>query len=87
MLDYLFCVQENASPIWTLLVDSAQMTLGAVMCLLVVIQFIREVHQMYKVTEHFRLNRYMNILVWEGTIYFLVYVNVSSCLPFPLLCN
>ena len=56
------------------------MTLSALMCLLVVIQLIREALQMYKATKRFQLNGYMNLLVWEGMIYFLTYVDVSSFL-------
>ena len=77
VLDFSFCVQQNTSPIWSLLVNSAQITLGALICLLVVIQFIKEALQMYNATKHFHLNRYMNLLVREGMIYFLAYVHIS----------
>ena len=87
LLDFSFCVGQTSSPIWTLVVDSIGIALGALMCLLVVIRFIREALQTYKATKHFRLNRYMNLLVRESMIYFLVYVYVSSFLLFPLLCN
>ena len=31
---------------------------------------------MYKATKRFQLNRYMNLLVGEGMIYFLAYVHL-----------
>ncbi|KAH0835016.1 hypothetical protein J3R83DRAFT_10741 [Lanmaoa asiatica] len=49
----------------------AQIAFGALMCLLVVIQFTKEALQMYKGGQGFRLNRYMVLLVREGIIYFL----------------
>ena len=80
-------MEQNPPSIWPLLVDSALIPLGALMCLLVVIQFIREALQMHKVTKRFCLNRYMNLLVREGMIYYLVYVQVSPSLLFPLPYN
>ena len=82
VLNLSFCVQENVPPVWPLLLDSVQITLGALMCLLVVLKFIKEAHQMYKATKHFRLNRYMNLVVREGMIYFLAYAQISSFPPF-----
>ena len=82
VLNFSFCVPQNIPPIWALLLDSTQITLGALMCLLVVLKFIKEAHQMYKATKHFCLNRYMNLLFREGMIYFLVYVQVLSFPPF-----
>ena len=82
--DFSFCMVQSRSTgsliVNILLVNGAQITLGALMCLLVVIRFIRESLQMYKTTKRFRLNHYLNLLVWEGMIYFLVYVHVSSFL-------
>ena len=69
---------QGGSAIWPEIIDAAQIALGALMCLLVIIQFIKESLQMYKATKHFRLNRYMNLLVREGMVYFVAYVHVSS---------
>lgn len=57
-----------------------QITLGGVMCLLIAIQFVRTSLQMYKATKRFQLNRYVNLLVREGMLYFLAYVHVLSYL-------
>ena len=66
---------EIAHPaIWVEIMYSVQITLGALMCLLLAIQFIRESLQMYGATKRFRLNRYMNLLAREGVVYFFTYV-------------
>ena len=44
------------------------------MCLLVAFQFIKQSLQIDNVTKEFQLNRYMNLLVREGMLYFLTYV-------------
>ena len=67
-------------------IGGVHIALGTLMCLLGVIQFIREVLQMYRATKCFRLNCYMNLLTREGVIYFLVYVQVSSFLLFHVAC-
>ena len=86
--DLSFCVVQFSSignsVIVILLVGSAELALGALMCLLVVVQFIRELLQIYKATKRFRPNHYTILLVREGMIYFLAYVHVSSFLPYPL---
>ena len=71
VLDYSFCVaQYYGSPIFPEVAAVIQMALGALICLLFAIQFIKESFQMYKVTKQFQLNRYMNLLVREGMVYF-----------------
>ena len=54
-----------------------QITLGALMCLLIVVQFVKELHRVYKVTKKFKLNHYIKCLVKEGMIYFIMYVILS----------
>ena len=85
VLDYSFCVTHFDLSTWAVAVDAVQVTLGALMCLLVVIQFIKESLRMYKGTKRFEFNRYMNLLVREGIFYFLAYVHLLSLLQFPLL--
>ena len=68
---------QNGFPIWPEAVLAVQITLGALMCLLVAIQFVRQSLQMYRVTKRFELNRYMSLLTREGMFYFLAYVHVS----------
>ena len=48
------------------------------MCILAIIQFVRQSLQMYRVTKQWQLSKYMNLLVKQGIFYFFVYVLVSS---------
>ena len=82
VLDFSLCVMQYSPFVLGLLVDSAQIALGALMCLLVVIQFIRESLQMYKATKRLQLSRYTKLLVREGMIYFLTYVHVPPSFHF-----
>lgn len=59
-------------------VDGVQLTLALIMFLLVVVQFVKESLQMYKATNRYQLNPYMNLLVREEMLYFLAYVRFSS---------
>ena len=86
-LDLSFCTAQYNTLVWALIFASAQITLGTLMCLLAAIRFVTEALQMYKATKDFYLNHYMNLLVEECMVYFLVYVHVSSFIPFPLSCN
>ena len=77
-LDYSFCdMQIGYSPIWVEIINPVQITLGAFMCLLIAIRFMKESLQMYNATKRFQLNCYMNLLAREGIIYFLAYVHAS----------
>lgn len=64
-----------------LLIDSAQIALGALMYILVAARFIKEALQMYKATKRFELNHYTILFMRESMIYFLVYVFISSFPP------
>lgn len=87
MFGFSFCMVQSDTLIWSNVVDIIQITLGAVMCLLIAAQFIRESLQMYKATKQFQPNRYLNLLVREGMIYFLTYVRVPSFLAFHFHCT
>lgn len=78
VLDFRFCVIQPGLAMWLEMAQIVQITLGATMCLLVAVQFIRESLQIYKVTKRFQVNRYMNLLAREGMIYFLAYVHVLT---------
>ena len=89
VLDVSYCVLQ---PGHTALLETAiivQITLGVSMCLLVAIQFIKELLQMYKATKRFQMNRYMNLLAREGMTYFAAYVCVPirSHISLPMLLN
>ena len=77
VLDFSFCMLQNGFPVWLEAVTAVQITLGALMCLLVTIQFIRQSLHMYQVTKRFEPSRYMNLVAREGLLYFLAYVCLS----------
>ena len=84
-LDFSFCDFQFGVPPWVIaVVDAVQITLGALMCLLVIIRFVRESLQMYTVTRRFELSRYMNLLTRDGVFYFLGHVHVLFFDLFPL---
>ena len=86
VLDASFCMLQASSPlaIWAeIAIDIVRITLGALMCLLVAIQFVRQSLQMYRVTKQFELSRYMNLLVREGMFYFLAYVHIPLLFLLP----
>ena len=59
---------------WTIAPTVVKLAPSTVMCILVAAQFVRDSLQMYQATRTWQLNRYMNLLVRDGFLYFLVYV-------------
>ena len=57
--------------------------LGATLLILAVIQTLKQSINMYKATKQWQPNRYMERLVRDGVLYFLVYVSVFTSLSFP----
>ena len=68
---------QPTPPIWTQVADILQITHGAAVCSLGIVQFVIQSRQMYRVTRQWQPNRYMVLLVREGILYFFAYV------PFP----
>ena len=68
------CAPVKVSPVFADLQTIVQLTLGGLMCLLVVIQFIKESIRMRRVAKQFLFSEYQKVLVWEGVVYFTVYV-------------
>ena len=64
--------------IWAKVANILQIAHAAVVCILGVVQFLRQSFQMYRVTKRWQINRYMSLLVKQGIIYIFVYVPVSS---------
>jgi len=56
---------------WNKASSITQLIHAAVMCTLVVIQFIWESLRMYKATKQWQLNRFINLFVMEGVLYFI----------------
>lgn len=77
-----FCAVQATPVIWTQIATSLQITQGGAMCILAIIQFVRQSLQMYRATKLLQFNRYMSLLARQGILYFFVYVLVPwSSLP------
>ena len=86
ILDFSFCTPQPISLIWTNIATILGIVHGGVMCILTIVQFVRQSLQMYRVTRRWQLSQYMSLLVKQGILYFLAYVPVSlsSSLSFEL---
>ena len=77
-LGYSFCVVQLSSLIWMEVADILQITHGAAVCILGIVQFVIQSRQMYRVTRQWQPNRYMVLLVREGILYFFAYAPFLS---------
>lgn len=57
--------------------------LSAMLLILAIVQTLKQSLTMYKATERWQPNRYMERLVKDGILYFLVYVSAFPALPSP----
>ena len=78
ILDFSFCVVEPTSVIWTKAATISEITHATAMCMLALVQFVKQSLQMYRATKQWQINRYMGLLVRQGILYFVVYVPISS---------
>ena len=67
---YTFCIVQPTQPIWMEVADILQITHGAAVCILGIVQFVMQSLQMYRATRQWQPNRYMVLLVREGILYF-----------------
>ena len=77
LLDLSFCVYQSNILIWTKVSAILQITPSGTLCILAIIQFMRQSFQMYQVTKHWQLNRYMRLMTKQGILYFFACV----CIP------
>ncbi|KAF8126822.1 hypothetical protein EV363DRAFT_1173633 [Boletus edulis] len=70
VLDVTICTVMISTATWNNASVILPFILGAVLCTLVVAHFVRESLQMYRVTKRWQLNRYTNLLVRDGLLYF-----------------
>ena len=84
IINFSFCNVSWSSAAFVADVYDAipRFVLGAMLLILAVTQTLKQSVHMYKTTKKWQLNRYMEQLVRDGIIYFLVYV--SEFLPPPL---
>ena len=78
---------DPTSFIWGEVIAILQITHGAAACFLAIVKFARESLEMHCATSprRWQLNRYMNLLLKQGILYFLVYVPSHLFPPFPSL--
>lgn len=83
---FSICVTDpNASLIWSQVSIGLQMVHAATLCILAIIQCVRQSLQMHRATQRWQLNRYMSLLGKQGILYFIVYVPIPSLLLLPSL--
>ena len=81
VLGFSLCPQQFIPTTWIQVdtaIDTVQIALSALICILNAFPIIREFLQMYKATRRFQLNRYTNLLVKEGIAYLFMYVYIIS---------
>lgn len=75
------CIVEPSSPISTKPGTILRIINGTAIFVFAIVQFVRQSLLMYRVTKQWQINRYMNILVKQGILYFFVYVYLLRCVP------
>ena len=84
VLDFSVCRPQESTPLWLQdVLTAVQVTLAGSMCLLVVIRFVKESLQMYKMTKQLQISCYLNLLARDGMFYFVAYVMS----PLPPICS
>ena len=83
--DVSFCVVQPHTLIWTKVAGIVQSILSGTMCILAIIQSMRESFQMYRVTKQWQLNRYMRVMTEQGILYFFACVCIHSLVSNPEL--
>ncbi|KAG9315344.1 hypothetical protein JVU11DRAFT_4487 [Chiua virens] len=74
----LYCGISVAPPLEEIILEqvayASLIIFGATLCVLAVVQFVRQSFQMYRVTKQWQLNRYINALVKQGIVYFFAFL-------------
>jgi len=71
ILDMSFCsMQLSTQSVWHMVSIVSQIVHGALLCTLVIIQFVWQSIQMYRATQRWELSKYINLMVKQGIIYF-----------------
>ncbi|KAF8125313.1 hypothetical protein EV363DRAFT_1104055, partial [Boletus edulis] len=85
--DFSFCNASyvNAPRLYGLAIAAPRLVLGGALLMLAVFQTLKQSVVLFKATKQWQPNQYMQKLVKDGIIYFVVYVSISSCAlcPFP----
>ena len=85
--DFSFCdASTNNTPYFVGVVNlGPRLILGATLLILAVAQTLKQSVNMYKAKQQWQPNRFMERLVRDGILYFLVYVLVSPSPSFPFV--
>ena len=79
VIDFSFCqgLVSNTSFHLALAITTLGMILGIMLLMLAVITTFKESVVLYKVTKQWQPNRYMQLFVKDGILYFVAYVSLS----------
>ena len=77
LFDMSICNGVIRTEMCGILCSIVQFVLGTVMCMLMAAKFVRDSLRMYQATRTRQLNKYINLLVRDGLLYFIVYVPSS----------
>ncbi|KAG9315358.1 hypothetical protein JVU11DRAFT_4503 [Chiua virens] len=69
ILEYSLCV-VGVEPTWGQVTNVMQIAFAVALCLLAIIQFVKQSLQMYRITKQWQPNLYMKLLVKQGVLYF-----------------
>ncbi|KAF8419132.1 hypothetical protein L210DRAFT_873189 [Boletus edulis BED1] len=86
ILDFSVCgasVDKLGNVFYAVYFIPLRLVLSVLLAILAVFQTLKQSFEMYKVTNQWQPNRYMQKLVKDGVFYFIMYVPISSC-PFCL---
>ncbi|KAF8553933.1 hypothetical protein OG21DRAFT_1603838 [Imleria badia] len=61
---------QAALLVWTKVATIFQIIHGATLCILAIVQSVRQSLQMYRATKQWQLDQYMSLLVRQGVLYF-----------------
>ena len=87
VVDFSFCnnsLSDTAS-MFAVYEEIPRFILSAILLILAITQTLRQSVNMYKATKQWQPNRYMQRLVRDGILYFLVYVSVPHTSLFPFI--
>ncbi|KAH0835530.1 hypothetical protein J3R83DRAFT_9222, partial [Lanmaoa asiatica] len=86
-LDLSFCDYSWSNTNTKLLVYSimVRFVLSAALLVLAIVRTLKQSFEMYKATKQWQSNRYMQLLMRDEIIYFMLYVLLFRFLPFPFV--
>ena len=65
---------QSVPRIYTRVAAILRIALGAALCILAILEFVKQSLQLYRATNVWQPNQYMKLLLKQGVLYFFVYV-------------